>query len=138
MVGILKKIVFIIVLLLSIYFLGEKIYASELTDDLFNYSEIQKFIDNENIGNNISFSELVNDFIKGDIKSGLGKIIDMVKDNLFSEIRLNLKTIKIIISIVLITVVFVDFSGIVKSGQSLEIGFLISYLMIMSYIIVSF
>ena len=38
----------------------------------------------------------------------------------------------------MITVVFVDFSGIVKSGQSLEIGFLISYLMIMSYIIVSF
>ena len=79
MVGILKKIVFIIVLLLSIYFLGEKIYASELTDDLFNYSEIQKFIDNENIGNNISFSELVNDFIKGDIKSGLGKIIDILR-----------------------------------------------------------
>ena len=47
-------------------------------------------------------------------------------------------TIKIIVSIVLVTMVFVDFSSIVKNTQSMDIAFFISYILIMSYIIISF
>lgn len=121
-----------------ICFTDEKIYALEMSDEIFDYKEIQDFIEENDLDVNISFAELVNDFVEGDVENGFKKIINIVKYNLFSEIRLNLETIKIIISIVLITVVFVDFSCIVKNGQCVEIGFFISYILIMSYIIISF
>ena len=121
-----------------IYFNCENIYAFEITEQLFDYTEVQDFIDENDIGIDISFSEIVNDFVEGDMKNGLEKVINIIKNNLFLEIKTNLKTIKIIISIVVITVVFADFSGIVKNGQSVEIGFFISYILIMSYIIISF
>lgn len=133
-----KKIAFIILCFCMIYLSCEKIYALEITDELFDYSEIEELIDENELGVDISFSEIVSDFANGNMKNGVEKIIILVKENLFLEIKLNLDSIKIIICIVIITVVFVDFSGIVKNGQSVEIGFFISYLLIMSYIIISF
>lgn len=133
-----KKIAFMVLCFFVMFFRNEYIYAFEVTEETFDYTEIQEFINEKDLGAEISFSEIVSDFIKGDIRNGLEKFIDIVKENLFSEIRLNLDAIKIIISIVIIMVIFVDFSGIVKNGQSVEVGFFISYILIMSYIIISF
>lgn len=133
-----KKILFILLIGLYIFCDKNVIYASEISEDIFDYSEIQDFIDSENIGDEMDFGELVSDFLTSDTKTGSEKLGTAIKENLFAEISINLKAIKMIIAIVIIMAVFSEFACIVKTNQTSEMGFMISYIMIMTGLTVSF
>lgn len=133
-----KKILFILLVILYIFNSEKNIYATENYTEIFDYSEIQDFIDNENIGTDIDFKEIVSGFFLNGSDENTDKIVEVIKDNLFYEIEINLKTVRVIIAIVIIMVVFSDFAGIIKNNTTSEMSFIISYIMIITMLTTSF
>lgn len=101
----------------------------------FDFTDINDFLEENTT---FHFKDIVNDFAKGDMESGTDKFFDMVKKNIFSELSVHRSSIKKILALAFVTALFSNFAGVFKNSQVSDMGFLICYIAIMTYLIGSF
>lgn len=109
----------------------------QLLED-FDFSEIEEFIEQDEELEDIEFKEIINEFMQGDAENGLKKIMDILYTLFLDNLADNKEILKKVVIIALLAAVFTNFSKLLKNSQVSEMGFTICYLMIISFMAVSF
>ncbi len=106
----------------------------------FHVEEIQAFLDSFSGPDSLdlSFSELMENLIKGNLMEVLESCTELAKNTLFAELRSNTGLVGQIVVLALIGAVFSGFSGIFGSGHVSETGFYVVYLLTMVFLAASF
>lgn len=112
--------------------------SGELSD--YDFSQVETFLKKQEGWNswNLSFSEMLEKLMKGEGKEVAEAAVLAVRKGFFSEVRGNGKLLLQIILLGLAGAVFTNFSGVFTANQVSETGFFVTYLLIFSYLAVSF
>lgn len=111
----------------------------DLTDEIgkyFDLGEVNRYLEEQNVS--IDFEEIVRDFSKGNIENGASLFYELLKQHLILEISLNQNVIRKIIILAFVTAIFSNFAAVFKSSQVSEMGFLICYAAVITYLMSSF
>lgn len=117
------------------------VYGADINEELleeFDFSEIQEFIEQDDELEDIEFKEIINEFMLGNAENGLNKIVNIIYTILLKNIADNKDILKKVVLIALLAAIFTNFSKLLKNNQVSEMGFTICYLMIISFLAVSF
>ncbi len=106
--------------------------------DILQIKDIEREIKENNIGENISLSAIIDGVIRGDDKDVTKHIFLAVEDIFVGELVANKSLMLQLILIVLIGSVFVNFSGSFGNAFVSENGFYVTYLIITSIMLTSF
>lgn len=106
--------------------------------DILQIKDIEREIKENNIGENISLSAIIDGVIRGDGKDVTKHIFFAVEDIFVGELVANKSLMLQLILIVLIGSVFVNFSGSFGNAFVSENGFYVTYLIITSIMLTSF
>ncbi len=113
--------------------------TDDITEDIeqyFDFEDIEQLLEGKE--ESVNFTEIVKAFAKGDTKSGADKFVDIIRKNLFLELSVNKEAIRKILALAFVTALFSNFAGIFKNSQVSDMGFLICYVAIMTYLLGSF
>ena len=122
------KAVWITVLFLA-FLCPHRARAAEVED--YDFSEIQEILTDSG-SERISFSELVEDVVNGEIGEIPGKIGSYCMDLLFGEIRDNKSNILKVVVIAAFGTFFTTIASVFKNSQVSETGFYITYLLMIT------
>lgn len=122
------KAVWITVLFL-VFLCPHRARAAEVED--YDFSEIQEILTDSG-SESISFSELVEDVVNGEIGEIPGKIGNYCMDLLFGEIRDNKSNILKVVVIAAFGTFFTTIASVFKNSQVSETGFYITYLLMIT------
>lgn len=106
----------------------------------YDFSDIESFLE-KNIkrgGWRLSFAELIKELLKGEVKEAASMTVQAVKQGLFQEIGGNGQLLLQIVLLGMAGAVFTSFSGVFAANQVSETGFFVTYLLLFSYLAVSF
>lgn len=106
--------------------------------DILQIKDIEREIKENNIGDSISLSAIIDGVIRGDGKDVTRHILLAVEDIFVGELLANKSLMIQLILIVLIGSVFVNFSGSFGNAFVSENGFYVTYLIITSIMLTSF
>ena len=109
----------------------EKCYAQD-----YDFSDVQGVLDDSE--ENINFKETVTDIASGESDTILRTMLTSLKDKLFHEFTYNKIAIAEIIALAIAAALFTNFAGIFASGQISEMGFYVTYLLIISVLVGAF
>lgn len=117
-----------------------KVQAEEVTEEdmreYFDFEEINGFFEERE--QTIRFSELVGEFAGGDFRQGSDRLFGMLKEELFCELRVHKEAMKKILALAFVTALFTNFAAVFKNSQVSDMGFLICYIAMISYLMGSF
>lgn len=140
-----KKIItnVLMILILSVFIClsaDMSVYA-DLEEDIiseYDFSDIEEFINDDEDLEDIEFKEIINEFMKGNAQKGFEKILNIMYELLLKNLVSNKDILKRIVIIAMLASVFTNFSKILKNSQVSEMGFTVCYMMIISFLAVSF
>ncbi len=117
---------------------GEHEWSQWLDD--FDSAEIQAFLNSlqEKGVPELSFGEIMEELLAGNLMGVFERGAEMVKTVLFSELRTNSGLLGQIVILAVIGAVFSGFAGIFSSGHVSETGFYVVYLLAMAFLASSF
>ncbi|MEG7530126.1 MAG: stage III sporulation protein AE [Hungatella sp.] len=110
------------------------------TMDRFDLSEIQEFIEaqEEAVGWNLSFEEVMQDLMAGDLNQLCGKLAASLKQVLFAEIGSSGRLMGQIVVLGMFGAVFSNFSSVFQENQISETGFFVTYLLLFTFLLSGF
>lgn len=138
---IMAKGLIILIMSLCICALGNITVYADFEEDIiseFDFSDMEEFINNDDDLKDIEFKEIINEFMKGDAQKGFEKILSIMYEILLKNLVSNKDILKRIVIITILAAVFTNFSKILKNNQVSEMGFTVCYMMIISFLAVSF
>jgi stage III sporulation protein AE len=105
----------------------------------FDYSEIQRVIDNVVKNNNgFNFGDYVKKLVTGQEPFSFNGIFTQLKNSVLGEVQGNIKIIVELIGLAIVAAIFSNFSSIFKNNQVSETGFYVTYLLLFTILTASF
>ena len=138
---IIAKGLIILIISVCICLLADIMVYADFEEDIiseYDFGDMEEFINNDNDLENIEFKEIINEFMKGDAQKGFQKILDIMYELLLKNLISNKDILKRIVIIAVLASIFTNFSKILKNSQVSEMGFTVCYMMIISFLAVSF
>lgn len=111
--------------------------SSTSLDD-FDFSDIQQVIDDTLSGTDLQFKDLVKMLMNGKTKEFQKNIGVFIKNAIFSEVKANKGAIIQVMIISAIGALFSNFTSVFKNNQIAEVGFYITYLLLITLLAGSF
>ena len=132
-----RVLLFILSLLFFFCFFGKIAYADDSDqtemEDMFDFTQIQTYLETlQGGGKNLSFQEMMHLCMKGEWKEAGEKILQSVKDVLFSEISSGKKIFIQILAIGIAGAVFTNFASVFEKSQISNAGFYATCLLLFS------
>lgn len=136
-----KKIVFIVVICLIIF--PNKALAQGINDDIINeqlnmldFGELNTALENSN--KNLNFKDLITKAMKGKLELSPKSIFETIMNTLFEELHENNVIIRNLIVICILSALIKNLTGSFKSKEVGELGFYISYIILVIVLFNSF
>lgn len=116
----------------------DSVEAALSGEQVESWSDIDRYLQQEDGGQGISFTELVKELMAGNGKEAGRMLLDAAKQSLFQEISHGGHMAGQLLALGLIGAVFANFSGIFTGSQISETGFFMTYLMAFTVLAASF
>lgn len=106
----------------------------------FDFSDIQKYLNKQQMetGWNLSFQEVMKELMAGNLVAVFEKLLQALKNTLFSEIQNSGALMGQIIVLGIFGAVFTNFSSVFNGSQISETGFFVTYLLLFTFLTASF
>lgn len=116
------------------------VYAVDSTTSLddFDFTDIQQVIDDTLSGSELQFKDLVNMLMSGKTEEFQKNLVVYIKDAIFLEVDANKGAIIQVMIIAAIGAIFSNFTSVFKNNQISEVGFYITYLLLITLLAGSF
>lgn len=95
----------------------------------FDFREMDEVLDAALPDTKMDFGTMVEKLVSGDVTFSMELLWDVIKDQLFYELRINKDGMLHILLIAIAAALFTNFSNIFKNGQIAEIGFYVLYIL---------
>lgn len=109
-----------------------KSQAEDAIFEKLEFDEIDSFLEETFSDYRMSFRELLEKMMSGDLKDSAEWIGKFISDHFFFELRNHRKSMVHILMIVIIAAVFTNFSGVFQNQQTSEISFYVLYLLLIT------
>lgn len=96
----------------------------------FDFSGIEQFIHGQSPGPSLGFKEVMERLMAGDLTGLGGRILESLKDALFTEISAGGRMMGQILALGILGAVFTNFSSVFNGSQISETGFFVTYLLL--------
>lgn len=110
--------------------------------DSLDYDEIQKAIDDIQIGNldgtNFNFKDYVQGFIKGEKQFSVKTILTDAGNAFLGQLRRERGSIVQLVGIAIVAAIFTSFTNVFKDSQIAETGFYVTYLLLFTLLTATF
>ena len=119
---------------------GQAMPSLEDSLSQYDFADIEKYLSDkkEELGWNLSFTDLMKDLMTGDFAGAAGNILDTLKQSLLSEVRYNGSLMVQILILGIVGAVFTNFSSVFSGSQISETGFFVTYLLMFTFLAASF
>lgn len=117
---------------------GQYVFAADMSE-LFDYGDIQQAVD-EMLPKEmpISFADVVEEFVQGDIDCFVKKFGSYIADSIVFELKNNKKLLVQVIGIVIVSAVFTNFSLAFSKTHIAETGFYLTCMLLFALLLTSF
>ncbi|GMQ64125.1 stage III sporulation protein AE [Vallitalea maricola] len=143
-----RRIRWLLIIVMALKLSSISVFASSEVDNILaeqekviEYDDIQSAVDeilsNEN-GFKIDFRETLNKVISGDLDLNFNDMFGLVLDNIFIEVKGNIKLIIELIAIALIAAVFTNFTTAFNNKYVGEVGYFVVFLLMSTIILKSY
>ncbi|GMQ57773.1 hypothetical protein AN1V17_21680 [Vallitalea sediminicola] len=143
-----RRIRWLLVIVIVLKISSISVFASSEIDSILSeqekvieYDDIQSAVDeilNNNSGLKIDFRETLNKVITGDLDLDFNDMFVLVIDNIFIEVKGNIKLIIELIAIALIAAVFTNFTTAFNNKYVGEVGYFVVFLLMSTIILKSY
>ena len=106
--------------------------------DEFDFSDIQKILEQNGGISDISFRQIVEKLIKGDTEDIFTVIIDLIKNQLFLQIDENKQALTQVVLIAIVAAIFTNFSDVFSKSGISQLSFYITYLLLITLLCTAF
>lgn len=107
---------------------AESVFGQTMEE--FDFSGIEEFLRGREAGAGLGFREIMNLLIEGELGTLWGRIADVLKEKLFSELSVGGKLTGQILALGILGAVFTNFSDVFNGNQISEAGFYVTYLLL--------
>ena len=98
--------------------------------DQFDFKGIEDYLQSQNRGMDLGFEEVMECLLKGDFSELCRRILEELKQILFSEISVSGQLMGQILALGILGAVFTNFSSVFNGSQISETGFYVTYLLL--------
>lgn len=112
--------------------------AIETIESDFDFSGVQKVLNNSATKTEFDFKEVLADMISGTGGFGFEEIFDLLKSTIFSDFLYYKDAIVLLVLIGISAAVFTNISSVFTDGQVAETSFYITYVLLVSAVLASF
>ena len=98
--------------------------------DQFDFKGIEDYLQGQNRGMDLGFEEVMECLLKGDFSELCRRILEELKQILFSEISVSGQLMGQILALGILGAVFTNFSSVFNGSQISETGFYVTYLLL--------
>ncbi len=107
---------------------AESVFGQTMEE--FDFSGIEEFLRGREAGAGLGFREIMNLLMEGELGTLWGRIADVLKEKLFSELSVGGKLTGQILALGILGAVFTNFSDVFNGNQISEAGFYVTYLLL--------
>lgn len=107
---------------------AESVFGQTMEE--FDFSGIEEFLRGREAGAGLGFREIMNLLMEGEFGTLWGRIADVLKEKLFSELSVGGKLTGQILALGILGAVFTNFSDVFNGNQISEAGFYVTYLLL--------